>query len=106
MSDFWSFRRMVTPMVIEILFYLGCFATLITGVVLIAEGAKHHDSRELLSGVGVLLFGPLVVRIYAEILIVVFRINETLTDLRALAIWTAEQEHSYGAEDSGGETDA
>ena len=32
-------------------------------------------------GLLVIVLGPLVARIYAEILLVVFRINETLTDI-------------------------
>jgi hypothetical protein len=27
----------------------------------------------------------------------VFRINDSLSDIRSLAIWTAEREHEYGA---------
>ena len=33
-----------------------------------------------------IVFGPLVARIYCEILIVVFRMNETLTDIRNVAV--------------------
>jgi|GEM_PF-2666892 len=78
MSDFMSFRRMVTPFVIQILFVLGCLAVVVAGAVLIGRGLREHDAREAVSGIGLFLFGPLVARIYAEILIVVFRINETL----------------------------
>jgi hypothetical protein len=101
MLDFMSFRRMVTPLVIEILFILGCVAVLAAGVVLTVHGLRDHDAREAVGGIGLFLFGPLAVRIYAEILIVVFRINETLTDLRSLAIWTAEREHAYDSEETG-----
>ena len=102
MSDFMSFRRMVTPFVIQILFVLGCLAAVVAGAVLIGRGLRDHDAREAVGGIGLFLFGPLVARIYAEILVVVFRINETLTDIRSLAIWTAEREHSYDAEGEGG----
>jgi hypothetical protein len=100
MSDFFAFRRMVTPVVIQVLFWLGSIAIVASGVAYIVIGARDRSARELLSGLGLILFGPLAVRIYAEILIVVFRINETLTDLRALAVWTAEREHAYDASDA------
>jgi hypothetical protein len=37
------------------------------------------------------VFGRLSVRLYAEVLIVVFRINETLSDLLEFAEWGADQ---------------
>jgi hypothetical protein len=47
--------------------------------------------------VALVCLGPIVVRLYAELLIVVFRINDSLSDIRSLAIWTAEREDEYGA---------
>jgi hypothetical protein len=35
-------------------------------------------------GLGLIFLGPLVVRIYCEILIIFFRINETLTEMKHL----------------------
>jgi hypothetical protein len=46
-------------------------------------GAYRFDgSAPILKGLLVLLAGPLVVRIYCEILIIFFRINETLTEIK------------------------
>jgi hypothetical protein len=105
MSDFWSFRRMVTPAVIQVAFMLGCITVMVTGIVLMVSGAKHNHTSEALGGFGVLIFGPLLVRIYAEVLIVVFRINETLTDIRALAVWASERIYAEGEIDNEGEED-
>ncbi len=99
MADFLAFRRMLRPWLIQVLFWLAMFASVLGGVVLIGLGARDHRASEALVGVGSLLLGPLVVRVYAELLIVVFRINETLTDLRALAVWTAEREHAYDTDE-------
>ena len=101
MSEFMSFRRMVTPFVIQFLFVLGSAAAVIAGAVALGMGIKHDAGSQVLAGIGLILFGPLGVRIYAEILIVVFRINETLSDIRSLAIWTAEREHDYDADEEG-----
>lgn len=91
MSDFWSFRRMATPSVLQVFFWLELLAVVIGGAGLIAFGLHNHVTWATVLGLGVLVIGPLVVRLLTESLIVVFRINETLTDLRSLAMWGADQ---------------
>jgi phosphotransferase system glucose/maltose/N-acetylglucosamine-specific IIC component len=73
MNDFLTFRRMITPVVIQVLFWLGVIATVIYSIV--------TARRQPIAILGVII-GPFIVRIYCEILIVLFRINETLTDIR------------------------
>jgi hypothetical protein len=87
MRDFWAFRTMVTPVIIEILFWIGAICCLIIGGIMIIYGATHYQAgppNYLWEGVLVFLLGPLVVRVYCEILIVFFRINETLTEIEHL----------------------
>ena len=78
MNDFIVFRRMITPAIIIIIWAVATVAVVVVSLALI------FGDNELGAGVGllVLVFGPIVVRIYAEILMVVFRINETLTEIR------------------------
>lgn len=97
MSDFMSFRWMLTPVLIQVMFLLGSLAAIAAGFVAIGHGSAHHHSGQVGAGIALVLLGPIVVRLYAELLIVVFRINDSLSDIRSLAIWTAEQEHQYGA---------
>jgi hypothetical protein len=80
-SDFLSFRKMVTPIIIQIIFWLGVLIAIIFGIVSIVYGVIRSDVPTLLYGLLVLILGPLVVRIYCEILILFFRINETLTEI-------------------------
>ena len=80
-SDFLSFRKMVTPIIIQILFWLGVIIAIIFGIVSIVYGVVRSDVPTLLYGLLGLILGPLVVRIYCEILILFFRINETLTEI-------------------------
>jgi hypothetical protein len=85
MSDFWAFRSMVTPVIIQILFWVGVLICLIGGAIMVVYGASHvQDGQGQYLWQGVLLFvlGPLGVRVYCEILIVFFRINETLTEIK------------------------
>lgn len=77
MGDFLTFRRMITPMLIQIVFWVGFLATVIAGLVAIGNDEP---------GMGILLIvvGPLAIRIYCELLILFFRMNETLTDIKRL----------------------
>ena len=105
MSDFMTFRWMLTPVLIQIMFVLGSLATIAAGLVAIGHGAAHHHSGQVGAGIALVLLGPIVIRLYAELLIVVFRINDSLTDIRALAIWTAEREHEFETSDLEGNGD-
>jgi hypothetical protein len=85
MSDFWSFRTMVTPVIIQILFWVGALLCLIGGAVMIVyglTGGQGGQGQYLWKGVLLFVLGPLGVRVYCEILIVFFRINETLTEIK------------------------
>lgn len=78
LSDFFSFRRMITPIIIEILFWIFAAISVIGGLVSLTQGGSS-----VLFGLLLIFIGPLIARVYCEIVIVVFRINETLTDIRA-----------------------
>ena len=84
MNDFWAFRTMVTPIIIQILFWVGAVLCLITGAIMVIYGASHYQEQSHYLWKGALLFvlGPLGVRVYCEILIIFFRINETLTEIK------------------------
>lgn len=72
-DDFFSFRRMVTSKLVQALFWIGLVVVVILGLVSLGRNA--------LLGLGLLVVGPLIVRIYCEFLIIFFRVNETLTDI-------------------------
>jgi hypothetical protein len=74
MDEYLNFRRLVTPSLVQIVFWLGLVFILIIGL-----GTMFTWS--FWQGLGTLVLGPLVLRIYCEIVIVLFRINNTLTDM-------------------------
>jgi len=84
MWDFLTFRKMLTPIVIQVLFWLSVVACILGGIGAILAGIARIERTPELIGIGILavVFGPLVMRIYCEWLIVLFRINDTLTDIR------------------------
>lgn len=73
--EFLFFRRMLIPVIIQLIFWLStaiCFYVGIFGL--------FHQS--IIMGIGVMIFGPLIIRLVCEYTIVLFRINDTLTDIR------------------------
>jgi len=86
MNEFFSFRTMITPTIIKIIFALWCIACVVIGVVIMITGASGQGPEAaagLFGGLMVILLGPLVGRIYCEIVIVIFMINEHLNTIRA-----------------------
>lgn len=78
-KDVLVFRRMVTPILIQILYWLLTFATLVLAMFFIGN---PNGPIGTIIGLSVLILGPMVIRIFAEIGILGFRINETLTDIK------------------------
>ena len=72
-----QFKKMLTPVIIQILFWLGSILSVLVGLGLLIFGLED----EKLLGLILILLGPIVVRIYCELLIVVFTINDTLTEI-------------------------
>lgn len=80
LRDFLTFRRMITPLLIQALFWILSAIVMIIRVVLLIVG---DGSGQRVAGFWMIFLGPLAVRVYLEIFMVAFRINETLTDIRA-----------------------
>jgi len=81
-NDFFSFRTMITPIIIQIIFWVGVALCLIIGIGYLLVGSQYFGSASVLYGLLILILGPVAVRIYCEILIIFFRINETLTEIK------------------------
>lgn len=77
MEEFLTFRKMITPMVIQVIFWLGVGFS-----VLAAFATMFQGSYFVLVGLFWLVAGPLMVRIYCELLMLLFRIYEELVSIR------------------------
>jgi hypothetical protein len=75
MGDFLKFETMITPVLIQIVFWVAVVICIIGGIIIMV-GVDDTSAR--LGGLLLLIFGPIVARIYAEIFIVFFRINDHL----------------------------
>ena len=83
MEDFLKFRKMFTPVIIQILFWIGVGVSVIAGLVQIGTAFSRYGSAvSVLTGLLTIVLGPVVVRIYCELLILFFRMNKTLTEIR------------------------
>jgi hypothetical protein len=75
MKDLLKFDTMLTPKIITVIYFLTLAGVLIAGVVALIGG-------EILAGILTIIFGAVATRVYCEILIVVFKMNEALQELR------------------------
>ena len=95
-KDFFSFERMITPVIIKVLFWIGLIGSGVAGIAsfftILLGGIARGGVGQILGGfllgliaaVVTFALGALVTRIYTELLILFFRINETLTDIKSL----------------------
>ena len=73
MKEFLSYKTMITPGIVKVLSYIGMVIALVVGLIGIAV--------EPLMGIGTAILGPVAVRIYAELMLVIFEINDNLKKL-------------------------
>lgn len=73
MQDYLTFRRMITPVFIQVIFWIGI------GVIIIGGFATMMDT--FWGGLGVLLGGVIGWRVWCELVLVMFKIYERLCEL-------------------------
>lgn len=76
-NDFTKFDKMITPTIIKFLFWIGVILTLIAGVAMLFQGGVSS-----LLGILTIVIGPLFIRLYCELLIVIFKIHENIVVIR------------------------
>ena len=82
MGDFLTFRRMITPIIIQIVFWIGIISILVLGILALVDGASGEtDGGAVVLGVLFIIFGPMIWRVFCELLILIFRIIEKLANL-------------------------
>ena len=71
MGEYLTFKKLITPTLVQVLFWVLIVITVIVAF-----------SESFFRGLLLLVVGVLLARVYCEILIVVFQINNTLTEVR------------------------
>ena len=75
MKAFLNYEYMITPGILKIISYIGA-------VIAIIAGLFTAFTVDLIGGLSVAVGGPIVLRIYAEVMLVIFQIH---TELRTIA---------------------
>jgi predicted Zn finger-like uncharacterized protein len=87
-SDFLAFRVLLGPKIIQIFFWvgvIGCIIAALIGVYSAVQWISIDTTAGLvglLSSLGILVLGPMLVRLWCEVLTVIYRIFDTLRDIR------------------------
>jgi len=72
--EYLKFNKMVTPVIIQVLFWLFTVVVVVGGLGSLSQG-------EAVGGIVMILLGPVIVRIYAELLLVIFKINDAVQSI-------------------------
>tara|TARA_B100000287_G_scaffold292338_1_gene275632 strand:- start:3403 stop:3633 length:231 start_codon:yes stop_codon:yes gene_type:complete len=70
MKQFINYETFITPGIVKVLSYIGMVVAFIIGLLGIAV--------EPLTGIGTAILGPIAVRVYAEVMLIIFEIHTTL----------------------------
>lgn len=73
MQDYLSFRKMITPAFIQIIFWIGVAAIVIGGL--------FAMDQSIFGGLLGMLVGLLIWRIYCELMLILFKIHERLGEI-------------------------
>jgi len=73
-NDILFFDKMLTPKIITVVYWLGLIGCVVGGL--------FTMTQSFLTGLAVLVLGSIAVRVYCEIVIVFFKINESLVVIR------------------------
>ncbi|MDO4712263.1 MAG: DUF4282 domain-containing protein [Peptostreptococcaceae bacterium] len=82
LSSFMSFDRMISTKIIKVLYVLGMIGVILSGLGMILTRNYFTGERMILQGLATIIIGPLMVRVWAELMIVLFNINENLGDIK------------------------
>jgi hypothetical protein len=80
MNEFLTFRKFVTPMAIQILFWIGVGVCAVEGITMLVSSAASTFGRGIgiINGLLVLFIGPIAVRVLCELIMAVFKIHDGL----------------------------
>lgn len=78
MNEYLTFDKFITPVIIQILFWLGLAGIVIVSLLMIVNAPGGFA----IYGLVYLILGPIIWRVYMEILLVMFKILEELRLIR------------------------
>lgn len=96
MGDFVKFKKMITPIAVQVIFWIGVAVCIAAGTAIIiatesassepygySGGTPYFRSRGMIYvGFLIVFIGPILIRIFCELVIIIFSINDTLTHIK------------------------
>ena len=83
LAEFLAFRRMFTPVLVQILFWIGIAGCVFTALGQLIAGFRGGGAiGGVVLALLTLIVGPIVVRVYCELIIILFRIYDTLQEIK------------------------
>ena len=89
-NDFLTFRLLITPWLIELVFWMGVIACIVGGSMIIgtsfdrpnptASKTDHFSATTFALGLAMMLLGPLMLRLFCELFIIIFKIHDELKE--------------------------
>ncbi len=79
MNKFLSFDKFITPELIQLLFLFLIIADFISAI---GVGYSMHGALGVIGGIAYFILAVILSRVFCEILIVIFKINENLIAIR------------------------
>ena len=80
--DYLKFKRMITPPLLKLLFWIGVFACICESVRLIVEWPSSSGIPAGGRAILILVLGPIAIRLACELLLITFSIHDTLVEIR------------------------
>ena len=82
-NKFLNFDEMVSPLIIKIIYWVGVALVVLSGLGMIISGigSRYGGGIQVLCGLLTIVIGPFLVRIWCEIMIVIFEIHKNLVEI-------------------------
>jgi hypothetical protein len=81
-KDFLSFDKMLTPTIIKIVYWIGIVGVVLSGLISLFTSLRYNSAGGAIIGLLWIVLGPILVRVYCELMIVMFNIYNVLRDIR------------------------
>lgn len=83
MKKFLNFDQMITPMIIKVVFWIAVALMIIGGLFYIGVGMTTYNGQEgVIVGILMIVFGPLMARVYCELIMITFKLYESLNEIK------------------------
>ena len=95
MKDFFNFRKLIAPVLIQIIFWVAAVSAVLGGLIVLIDAATNYYRfwAQFIPGMLLLVLGPVVARLWAEFMTVVFRTAQNVSDMRDVAVREAHEKY-------------